>query len=288
MAKKKSTKILSVVTNILLVVCLAVFGYSSYRIFAFQISRRVAAKEHDSIYNIIDIPTPSQTDGEEDNTWKFTADSWKKLKEQNSDFQMFLRFDSGIISESVMQASNNDYYLRRSFYETYSEVGIPFMDFRCSTSDTNMTIYGHLVYYDNTLMFSPLTLLTDQVAFWENNTLKIYLEDEIRSYQVAYVYHYQLTDYDEYDYVVGNFSSKEAFERYMNYPKSHNMVYTGIEIEYGDRFVTFQTCVKYHEEQRLIVVAKEISREPYPVDPVAPDKDAHLDAGEENTQTDGN
>ena len=276
MAKKKSSKILTILSNILLVVCLGVFGYSSYRIFAFEISRRVTAKEHDSIYELIDVTKPGKKPGgktDEPEEWSFTQDSWRKLKAANDDFQMFLRFDSGIISESVMQSDNNDFYLRRSFYTNYSEVGIPFLDYRCRTWDTNMTIYGHLVYYDANLMFSPLTLLTDQVAFASNNTLKLYFENEIRSYRVAYVYHYYLTDYDNYDYVVGNFGSAAEFEKYMEYPRAHNMIYTGVDINYGDKFITLQTCVKYHQEQRLIIVAKEVSRDAYPADYSGPDVD---------------
>ena len=88
-----------------------------------------------------------------------------------------------------------------------------------------------------------------------------------------YVYHYYLTDYDNYDYVVGNFGSAAEFEKYMEYPRAHNMIYTGVDINYGDKFITLQTCVKYHQEQRLIIVAKEVSRDAYPADYSGPDVD---------------
>ena len=51
------------------------------------------------------------------------------------------------------------------------------------------------------------------------------------------------------------------------------MIYTGVDINYGDKFITLQTCVKYHQEQRLIIVAKEVSRDAYPADYSGPDVD---------------
>jgi putative sortase B len=47
------------------------------------------------------------------------------------------------IDNAVMQAGDNDYYLRRNEYGEDDVWGCYFMDYACSSSSQNLVIYGH-------------------------------------------------------------------------------------------------------------------------------------------------
>ena len=47
------------------------------------------------------------------------------------------------IDNAVMQAGDNDYYLRRNEYGEDDVWGCYFMDYACSPSSLNLVIYGH-------------------------------------------------------------------------------------------------------------------------------------------------
>lgn len=267
MSKKKrlTKKASNLLTTILLVFCIGIFGYSAYQIFRFERNERISEKNHDRVLALI---TPGSSDTAEDSgstsdAFTFTHASWESLYAANSDFGGFLRFDSGIIAEPLVQGADNDYYLRRDFYGNYDDRGTVFLDYRNGWDDQNTTFYGHLVYYDSAARFSPLAGLTDQSYYDANSTFTIYRENEAVLYRIAYVYYYDIeSDYD-YDYTQNTFYDEQDFENFISLPQARNLVNTSADITYSDRFVTLQTCVKYRSSMRLIVVAKEVSRIPY-------------------------
>lgn len=78
------------------------------------------------------------------------------LKVQNEDTVGYIVVEGTPISYPVVQGEDNDYYLRRSFDQTYNRRGWIFMnaDNHADMSDTNTVLFGH-----NTLdetMFGPL------------------------------------------------------------------------------------------------------------------------------------
>lgn len=241
------------ILDILICVCIIVFGYSAYQIFDFQMEMRKIEKEQQEVEEIINSHVDESTSYEA----RFTAETYDELKAINDDYVCYLEFENQLLSLPIVQASDNDYYLRRSFKKKYSAQGTPFLDGRNLLSDTNLTFYGHYVYADASKMFTPLTKLKKQENYENNKILRLYFRDEIRTYVVAYVYEY---DYSKtnYDYTVRNFASENELEEFFEYPKAHNYIDSGIEITYEDNFITFQTCVRNSSTKRLIVVAKQI------------------------------
>jgi sortase B len=161
------------------------------------------------------------------------------------------------ISLPIVQTADNDYYLNHSFKKKNSTQGAAFVDCRNLLSDTNITIYGHYVYADTSKMFSPLTKLKKKENYEKHNLLRLHFRDETRTYQIAYVYEYDYTTTD-YDYTVRNFGTETKFYNFFKYPRQQRYYDTEVEMEYGDRILTLQTCVRNQEDKRLIVVAKEI------------------------------
>ncbi len=204
---------------------------------------------------------------------------WQENYAINSDYVGEIVFESGIISLPVVQyidESNLDqgyYQYLRYDWETgeYDEEGSIFIDpYTYLDSSMNVVIYGHYVYesYDSskTHKFTPLELLLDEENYEENSIFYLILEDEVRVYQIAHVYYAQLYSSDGSSYNLleeGMYYMKaewtqEELEYYLEKVSAIEQYDTGVEIEYGDNFVTLQTCVENRDDLREIVIAKQI------------------------------
>ena len=200
---------------------------------------------------------------ETDDSVSFTKEKWKELHELNPDFIGYMKFDSGIIEQPIVQTNDNKHYLSHSFDNSWNTCGTIFIDASNQLTDTNLIIYGHNVYYDNTAMFSPLERITDEDFLRNNSTLKIWYEMEEVSYQIIYFYSFDTDDYGIYDYQLRNFVSEEEFDEWIRYVDERNLIESEANIGFGDRFITLQTCRKYDPDHRLIILCKEISRQKY-------------------------
>lgn len=69
---------------------------------------------------------------------------WASLKQQNADLVGWIRMDTGA-SYPIVQGTDNSYYLKHSFNNTYSINGAIFMNSHNSSSweDYNTVVYGH-------------------------------------------------------------------------------------------------------------------------------------------------
>ena len=242
--KGKNTKIITYILIFIILACVVYIGKT-------LLDKKESANEINQIYNIIELSKANKND-------EFNQDSYMALAKENGDLKGYIEFDSKIISQPIVQARDNDYYLRRSFYGKYSDEGTPFMDAYCSLDSTNITVYGHTSYIDNKAMFSQLNNMTTQKFFDENNKFKVYMYRNIHHYQVAYVYRISEEEFQEYDFAKAEFASEEEFNDFISFAKRKNLVNSGIDIEYGNKIFTLQTCKLWNENERIIVVGKEI------------------------------
>lgn len=166
----------------------------------------------------------------------------------------------------------NDVYLRKDWISGKFELGgSTFMDYRNYISDQNIIIYGHLypksMDKDRELMFSSLDKLLDKENYATNSIIHLELEHEVRTYQIAYVYLFDLTndDYDtlqyyrtnyEYDYY--NNPDEGYYDEYIDKMEEVKLYDTGVKLTNNDNTLTLQTCYEANDNLREIVVAKEI------------------------------
>lgn len=203
---------------------------------------------------------------------------WATNSAINSDYVGTITFESNLINLPFVQGKDNNTYYRTN-WETmeHDEEGSIFMDSSNTLSDQNIILIGHYVYasYEasGTHMFTPLVKLIDKDNYEANKYVKLYLENEVRRYEIAYVYYCQLNEEssngetffyteDGYEFYYPNYT-EEQFETYLSTVKANSFYDTGVDISYGDKFLTLQTCVENHEELREIVVLKEIDRTSY-------------------------
>lgn len=203
---------------------------------------------------------------------------WETNRIKSDDYVGTITFESGLIDLPFVQGSDNNTYYRTD-WETmkYDEEGSIFLDSSNTLDDQNLILIGHYVYasYDasGTHKFTPLAKLIDKENYENNKYVKLYLENEVRRYEIAYVYYCELIE-DEYEgekfsYTNDGFEfyypnyTEEQFDKYIDTVKKNAFYDTGVSITYNDKLLTLQTCVENHNELREIVLLKEVDRTSY-------------------------
>ena len=113
---------------------LAVFLLSLYKIADYYIQANKSAAEFDRLYDMISSVSPGSP----------YAEKYKALKEKNPDFVGWISVDGTNISYPVMQSKDRpDFYLRRNFDGQYSYYGTPYVEEECDAGvSDNTIIYG--------------------------------------------------------------------------------------------------------------------------------------------------
>lgn len=105
------------------------------------------------------------------------------LKENNITGWVYI---DGIVSEPIMQAEDNAYYLSHSYDGTDSRYGSAFLDCRCMLSDSFLLIYGHNVRGGQ--VFGSLKLLRDEERSRLADARMCFAPDyEIKDYKICIV-----------------------------------------------------------------------------------------------------
>lgn len=173
----------------------------------------------------------------------------------NPDVIGWLKVNNTNVDYPVVQASDNEYYLKHNLYKETDKNGWIFMDYRNSHNflDANTIIYGHNMYYSG-VMFG--TLVNAYKKTWytnpENQIISYDTIYESNKYQIFSIYKVQKTK----DYLKTYFGSDEEFNNYVDLVKGRSIHDFGIEVNPGDKILTLSTCTG--DNQRLVIHAKLI------------------------------
>ena len=159
------------------------------------------------------------------------------LKQTNNDVVGILEFDDRIIYEPIVQASNNDYYVRKNINKEYANAGIPFVSADGNIDSKNVVIYGHSSKWDN-IIFTPLMSYTDQNYYKKHDTFKFITEDETKIYQIP--------------------GGKKLIYTHLNMPL---IALTDLREmgEKDDRLTTLVTCDTRDNNKRIVILAKLVN-----------------------------
>lgn len=252
--KHKKKKIRNGVYNVILVILLLICVFSGYQIAKIYIGN-ANAKKVQTETSLTVLPSPSSTEEPEPTAYQ---NLFAENLALNGDFKGWIVFDSGLLNLPFVQGETNDSYLRRNFYQKYDVNGTVFQDASQDLNGTNITLYGHYIYSDSSLMFSPLEQLQKQENYEANKTFHLYLENEVRDYTVCAVILYD-TRTQNVPYEYGNFDAA-SWESFSGMITGSALYSTGIQISPDDHFVTMQTCVRTNHVQRTLVIGVETSR----------------------------
>jgi len=188
-----------------------------------------------------------------DNEYKV---DFKKLKEINNETVGWLKVKGTDIEYSIVQANDNDYYLRRNLNKEYNVAGWIFMDYKnkLDGTDKNIIIYGHNMRNDS--MFGTLTNVLKEEWYnnEENYIIDFITENKQEKYRVFSVYQTENEDY----YINTEFKNDE-FEKFLQTLKNRSIKDFKVDISKEDSILTLSTCAN-NNKYRVVLHAKKISK----------------------------
>lgn len=270
MKKRKNTW-----KNIIAVICIAIIAYGAVVLFAYNLHDEEPVTDMPTPSPSV-LPAPSPTLPPE---WLLSQEDESRLHDlyeedhaMNADVKGILSFQSGLIEEPILQGTSNDSYLRTDWKTGgYLSWGSVEMDYRNDPmNDQNTLLYGHYVYPertpDRTIMFTPLLQLEQQENYADNQFLNIVTDQQIITYQIAYVFDCPIVDVQggqapAEGYAFNDLTyDQDSLAYFLDHVKQSEYYDTGVEITDNDRWLTMQTCVEGTDYHREIVIAKEIDR----------------------------
>ncbi len=196
-------------------------------------------------------------------------DEYKPFVAMNEDMRGWIEIEGTNLGYPVVQADDNDFYLRRNFKGEDDYYGIPFLDHECTiateteaTSD-NLIIYGHNIGNDG-LMFNPLSYYK-QLAYYKEHPIirfdSIYKQQEYKIIGVMIVNAQPEQDKGNVFryWTEVNFDSDEAFNAYVDEVRRRSLWDIDVDTQPGDKLLTLSTCCyDFRPEARCVVVARAI------------------------------
>jgi len=179
---------------------------------------------------------------------------FEKLKEINNQIVGYLKVNGTNIEYPVVQAEDNNYYLKRNLDTEYNSGGWIFADYKNNFdgTDKNIVIYGHNMK-DNSMFGSLENVLEEE---WYNNEenyiINFITEKEEQKYQVFSVYKIENEDY----YIDTEFKDNE-FESFIKTLKDRSIKNFEVEISSEDSILTLSTCAN-NNKYRVVLHAKKI------------------------------
>ena len=180
------------------------------------------------------------------------------LKETNKDVVGILEFDDRIIYEPIVQAPNNEYYVRKNINKEYANAGIPFVSADGNIDSKNVVIYGHSSKWNN-IIFTPLMNYVNQSYYKDHPTFQFITENETRTYQIFAVINVDLNNLDDsLEFTQSNWDSNNAFNAFLSDSINRELYKTGLTVDPEDKLMTLVTCDTRDNNKRIIVIAKKI------------------------------
>lgn len=188
----------------------------------------------------------------------------------NADIQGIIRFQNDLINEPILLNKKNvNYYLYKNWkthkYQSHGSIALD-PDNRFQNDDMNTVLYGHYIYRcrakvkNRHQVFTDLCYLMNSKNYENHKYAAIITESgEVRYYQVARVLCIPTRTPANCQYNFAHYSKKK-FNKYMAAIKNYECYDTGVELTYGDRMLTLQTCVEQRPDLREVVILKELER----------------------------
>ena len=183
----------------------------------------------------------------------------KDLKLQNKDLIGWIKVEGTNINYPVMQ--NGEYYLRKNFYKEYSQLGTPFLAEQCNlkTSDC-LIVYGH--HIKSGLMFGDLMKYKNYSFYKNNKYIKFYTIENNETienvYEIIYAFKTTTNPGGFRYYFYNQFLNKSDYEEFIGNCQSMQLYNTGVNTNYGDKFIMLSTCEYSQENGRMVLVGKKV------------------------------
>lgn len=192
-------------------------------------------------------------------------EKFAELYAENSDFIGWLNIPGTNIDYPVVQTTDNEFYLHRDFDKNYLDSGTLFADYEGKiTADgmpQNTVIYGHNMLYK--FKFSQLMNYKRNIDFLKLSPV-IHFDTLFadNSYKIISVFVANIKEEhgDVFEYTKKIFfKNREEFFDFVLECEDRSLYETGVDIEYGDEFLTLSTCDQDTSmDLRLVIVARKV------------------------------
>ncbi len=179
---------------------------------------------------------------------------YQELYSENPDLKGWLTIKGTKVDYPVMWTPEDpEYYSHRGFDKQESKNGLLFMDEASDMSEEggNIIIYGHNM--KNGSMLADIMKYKDRSYYEAHPSIQLDTLYETRIYEIACVA--AGNDLDQLPYAftsIADLEAEEVIETMIN-----NSIYdTGVNVSYGDDFLTLSTCDYSEKNGRLVVMAR--------------------------------
>lgn len=198
------------------------------------------------------------TNNEKNLYWRYlntplASVNFKNIKSINPDTVGWLIVNNTNINYPVVQTTDNDYYLKHSFDNSFNYAGWVFADFRDTFNPltSNSVIYAH--GRKDGIMFGTLMNALDKSWYTntENQLIQFSTPEYDSLWQIFSIYTIEAESY----YITTDFSNPESFMNFAKTMKERSIYDFNIDIESDDKLLTLSTC--YNDSgMRTVVQAK--------------------------------
>uniref|UniRef100_UPI004055A8EC class B sortase n=1 Tax=Acetatifactor sp. TaxID=1872090 RepID=UPI004055A8EC len=256
----KKGKIIAVIVAVIVVIGICVVGFSVYAAYrAEQVSEQ---KMEELRIKKENVSEPIIEDGKEDEE-PLIPNPYADIFAQNEDMVGWLHIEGTNIDYPVMQTMEDEnYYLRRDFNGNDDTAGCLLLDTDSSLNaegTTNQIIHGHNM--KTGIMFGELDLYEEEAYCKEHSRIQLITKEEERTYEVIAVFYSQVYYSTDLVFKYYNFfeaDTEQKFQYFYDNIKELSLYDTGVEAEFGDRFITLSTCSYHVEDGRFVVIGKEV------------------------------
>lgn len=244
---KKKTKIR------LIAVIAAALGITG--ICAYNVINTKKAYDYADYY--VDAPSTNETNEDKEASEKEL--SLSLLKKTNSDVVGIIEFDDRIIYEPVVQAPDNEYYVRRNIERKYAAAGIPYISGDGNIDAKNVVIYGHSSTRSD-IIFTPLMNYINSDYYFEHPIFRFIMEDETRTYQIFAVMNIDLNNLDHsLEFTQSGWRSNNDFQAFISNTINNSLYRTGVSVTNDDQLMTLVTCDTRDGNKRIVVIGKKVA-----------------------------
>lgn len=264
--QEKRRKFMILIFSIVALLCFGYFAFDSYKEYRSENDTQALAdiKEQNKTPGLAHKPQlePDVPGENEEEKEPEVLEDYKTLLNMNKDLIGWLKIADINIDHPVMQANDNDYYLRRNFDEEYDKNGCLFMDYQCDilNRNTNWIIYGHNMQSGK--MFGQLDKYSDEEYYKAHPKFEFDTIYEKGAYEIVYVFRSKIYNEDAVVFKYYQFidaQSEVEFNSNMAEMARLSLYDTGITPEYGDELLTLSTCDYQENNGRFVIVARKIN-----------------------------
>ncbi len=185
------------------------------------------------------------------------AERIQGLQRENPELVGWLTMAGAGVDYPVMQSpARPNFYLDHNFAGEESKSGLPYIDEACDAAGVNRIVYGHNM--KNGTMFGSLSRYLDADFFAANAAFTFDTASGRESYRVIAAYQAVIDESAAFRfYTYTNVTDEESYITYVSNVIARSEYGAAQLPRWGQKLLTLVTCVRYHPDERLVIVAAE-------------------------------